>query len=124
MADYSQPLPRPNIKPSGLPPSEPPIYAPAPTGWGVTPALGAVAVVGIVALVAWGVINNDTADTQSTPAPAATETAPDPAPAVVPDTAATPDPMATPNPVPQEVPAPEPEVAPPPAPAPAPAPTN
>ncbi len=127
MADYTQTPHRPNIKPTGLPPTGPPLYTPEPRGWGMAPALGAVAVVGIVALVAWGVINNGPVDTQGQTVPTATQTAPDPAPAAqtaTPDTAVTPEPVVEPAPVPQEVPEPAPEAAPVPAPTPVPAPSN
>ena len=137
MADYSQTPPRPNIHPTPLPDTPPRQMAPAPTGWGIVPALGAVAVVGIVALVAWGVLDNEPASQNGATAPDAapvdTQPAQDPAaPSVVPDAPATPEPMVQPEPVPQEVPAPAPEVAPAPtpevplapAPAPAPAPSN
>jgi hypothetical protein len=133
MADYTQTPHRPNIKPTGLPPTAPPIYTPEPRGWGMAPALGAVAVVGIVALVAWGVINNGPVDMQGQTVPTATQTAPDPAPAapavtpdatVTPDASVTPDPVVEPAPVPQEVPEPAPEAAPVPAPTPVPAPSN
>lgn len=120
MADYTQTPHRPNIKSTGLPPTEPPIYTPEPRGWGMAPALGAVAVVGIVALVAWGVIDNGPAEVEGQPTPTATEAVPAPAP----EAAVTPDPVVTPEPVPQEVPAPAPEVAPVPVPPAAPAPTN
>lgn len=135
MADYTQTPPRPNIHPTPLPDTPPRQMAPAPAGRGMVPALGAVAVVGIVALVAWGVLNNESAPqngaTAPDAAPVATQPAQDPAaPVVVPDAPATPEPMVQPEPVPQEVPAPQvepapaPEVAPAPTPAPAPAPSN
>lgn len=131
MADYTQTPPRPNIHPTPLPDTPPRQMAPAPAGRGMVPALGAVAVVGIVALVAWGVLNNEPAPQNGATAPVATQPAQDPAaPVVVPDAPATPEPMVQPEPVPQEVPAPQvepapaPEVAPAPTPAPAPAPSN
>ncbi len=123
MADYTQTPSQPNIKPTGLPPSDRQSFTPAPKGWGLSPALGAVAVVGIVALVAWGVINNDAAtDNPGQTTPSTSQMSPEPAPAATPDAAVTPDVAATPEPMvqpevtPQEVPAP--------APAPAPAPSN
>lgn len=127
MADYTQTPHRPNIKPTGLPPADVPVYTPEPRGWGMAPALGAVAVVGIVALVAWGVLDNDPTDVQVQPTPAATEAVPaTPAPdaPVTPDATVTPDPVVTPEPVPQEVPEPAPEAAPVPVPPAVPAPSN
>lgn len=147
MADYSQTPPRPNINPSSTNPSSmsdlpPRQLEPAPTGWGMIPALGAVAVVGIVALVAWNMMGNDSTNdtviispdaapaTASQPAidpvPAADPVPAEPAVTPIPATPAPdvqPEPV-QPEPVPQEVPAPAPEAAPVPTPTPAPAPTN
>lgn len=136
MADYSQTPPRPNINPTPMSDVPPRQLEPAPTGWGMIPALGAVAVVGIVALVAWSVMgtdtNKDNVVTSPDAAPAASQPAADPVPAaptVTPDTPAAPEPTVQPDtvqpePVPQEIPAPAPEAAPVPTTAPAPAPTN
>ena len=126
MADYLQTPHRPNIKPTGLPPINTAQDKPIRPSSGLVPALGAVAVVGIVALVAWGVLDND-ADGENSQAPAAvTQTLPTPE-AVAPDAAApdttatpTPAPMEAPDVTPLEVPTPAPEVIP----APVPAPTN
>jgi hypothetical protein len=127
MADYTDSPERPPINPA--PQSTMPRPSPAPTGWGMVPALGAVAVVGIVALVAWGVMNNDanTDNGVTLPDAAVTQPAADPAvvaPTATPDATAAPEPMVQPEPVPQEVPEPAPEAVPVPTPAPAPAPSN
>ena len=124
------------IEPSTMPPTMPLSDKPIRPNSGLVPALGAVAVVGIVALVAWGVLDNDAAENGQTP-PAVTQTlpVPDPAsPAATPDVAATPspgsvatpipEPMEAPDVTPLEVPMPAPEAAPTAAPAPVPAPTN
>lgn len=129
MADYTQNPQRPNINPTPMPPS-PPRPVPVDSGWGLTPVLGAIAVVGIVALVAWGVMDNQSPGDVTITTPAATDTtqtAPDPVTATSPDVAVTPEvvtpaPDLTPEVTPQEVPEPAPEVAP--VPTPTPAPTN
>ena len=131
MADYAQTPHRPNANPTGLPPTEPPIYQAEPSDWGMGTTLGVAAAVGIVALIAWSVVNNGPSETQGQTTPAATQTAPDrrlPHLRVTPDATATPEPttpepIAEPEPVPQEIPQPAPEAPPVPAPTPAPPPT-
>ena len=119
MADYMQTPHRPNIKPTDVPPTNAVQDKPIRPSSGLVPALGAVAVVGIVALVAWGVLDNDAAVENSQAPAAVTQPTSD---AVAPDATATPTPapMEVPDVTPLEVPTPAPEVIP----APTPAPTN
>ena len=131
MADYMETPNRPNIKPTGLPPvgtpTTPMTDRPVRASSGMGPALGAVAVVGIVALVAWGVMNNDAGTDDGQAVPSAQQTTSDPAPLVAPtppEVTAPAEQTTAPEATPQEVPAPAPEQAPVPAPTPAPAPTN
>lgn len=131
MADYTQNQDRPNIKPTPVPPpisrGTVNINPPSRSGSGVVPALGAVAVVGIVALVAWGVMNNDANDNAGQQAPVAVQPAAEPAAPMTPAdpvVPAKPDPISEPAPTPQEVPVPAPEAPVAPVPVPAPAPTN
>ena len=121
MADYMQTPHRPNIKPTDVPPTNAVQDKPIRPSSGLVPALGAVAVVGIVALVAWGVLDNDAAVENSQAPASVTQTQPT-SDAVAPDATATPTPapMEVPDVTPLEVPTPAPELIP----APTPAPTN
>jgi hypothetical protein len=109
MADYTQTTVRPNVQPTQLPPLEPQkIVVNDRTSWVHIVAL--VAVVGIVAAVVMGVVNNEPVAGNGAVAPAATQVAP----ADPPEPAAEPDvtPVEIPEPAPGVVPAPTPELEP------------